>query len=396
MRIAFVTPEFVSESYFSGGLANYVYRVAKILIGQGHQVHVIILGKKYEDLDFEGIHLHKVGLGRACVLLNLIMFGRLRQTSEWLEFSWKVYRKLRRLHRREPLDIVQFANSRGCGLVSLLLFRVPGVTRISCYRPVWNKLADLTRCLDVRGVEWLELLQLRLCRHVYAPGVTLQRMLRDEAGIDVPRVIRTPFFVETATQDRSTYKKHLEGRNYLLFFGRLQLHKGVHILGQALPYVLSRCPDLYGVFVGLDFGSSFGPSMREYIRSLAGENSNRLVFIDQVRHDQLYPIIGGARLVVLPSLIDNFPNTCLEAMALGKPVVGTIGASFEEMLTDQKTGFLVPAGDVQVLARKITAAWNHPCLDAIGEAAKKRSEDFAPEKTVSRLIEYYEEVVAGV
>ena len=47
--------------------------------------------------------------------------------------------------------------------------------------------------------------------------------------------------------------------------------------------------------------------------------------LDKLPHRQLYPVIAGARLVVLPSLIENLPNAGLEAMALGRAVIGTAG-----------------------------------------------------------------------
>ncbi len=72
-------------------------------------------------------------------------------------------------------------------------------------------------------------------------------------------------------------------------------------------------------------------------------SASRLVLIDNLPHRQLYPIIAAARLVVLPSLVDNLPNACLEAMGLGTAVIGTTGASFEELITDGVNGFLVPS-----------------------------------------------------
>lgn len=46
MRIAFITPEFVTNAYFSGRLANYVHRVSRVLAEMGHDVHVIILAER--------------------------------------------------------------------------------------------------------------------------------------------------------------------------------------------------------------------------------------------------------------------------------------------------------------------------------------------------------------
>jgi glycosyltransferase involved in cell wall biosynthesis len=90
------------------------------------------------------------------------------------------------------------------------------------------------------------------------------------------------------------------------------------------------------------------------------------------------------------------PNACLESMALGRPVIGTIGASFDELITDEENGFLVPANNLEALSDKMIKAWNHPELHEIGEAARRKSLDFTPERTVTELVNYYREVLGSV
>jgi glycosyltransferase involved in cell wall biosynthesis len=48
--------------------------------------------------------------------------------------------------------------------------------------------------------------------------------------------------------------------------------------------------------------------------------------------------------VVTPSRVDNCPNTCLEAQALGKIVIGTRQSSLEELVDHGVTGFLAEPG----------------------------------------------------
>ena len=395
MRIGFITPEYVTENYFSGRLANYVHRVAKALASLGHEVHVITFSEIDEaEFDHEGVRVHRVAVGKLHKWLNKLTRYRISSTTKWFYFSVKAYNKLKQLNQQQQFDIVQFPNSRACGLVPGLLFSVPCTTRISCYRPVWNEQAGLKHNLDAKATEWLESLQLRLSQHIYAPSYTLQKMLAQEANINNVEVIRTPFYLETTYWDSSVYDASLKDKDYLLFFGRFQLHKGFHILAQALPQVLEKHPDCHVVFVGLDIPSSLSPSMKEYALNLSGEYADRLIFIGQTPHAQLYPIISRAKLIVLPSLIDNLPNACLEAMALGKPVIGTIGASFDELITDGQTGFLVPTGDVDALAQKIIEAWQHPKLHEIGQAAKQKLEEFVPEHTVKDLLAYYQDILS--
>src|SRR5207244_3410734 len=110
---------------------------------------------------------------------------------------------------------------------------------------------------------------------------------------------------------------------------------------------------------------------------------------------QLYPVIQNARVCVLPSLVDNLPNTCLEAMALGRVVIGTRGASFDQLLDDGISGYLVAVGDAEGLARAIRRAWHLPPDEQqrMGEAAKKRVEQLDPAYAIPALIDYYGQVI---
>jgi len=379
VRIAFATPEYVTEEYFDGGLANYVHRAATALAGMGHDIHVLTLSEA-DDAEFvhEGVTIHRI---------------RRRRWWSQLDFSVKVYRRLKRIDSQQPLHLVQFPNYSCCGLVSICRLGVPHVLRASSYQPALNDAVGATRTLRTWMVEGLETLQFRLSRHVYAPSHTLQRTLAKVARLPHVRVIRTPFYLETLDWDTSVHDRFLKGKQYLLFFGRFQLHKGFHTLARALPRVLTQYPDAYAALVGRDMESSLAPSMADYARARCGGVADRLVVLERLPHRQLYPVIAGARLVVLPSLIENLPNAGLEAMALGRAVIGTAGTGFEELMTDEETGFLVAPNDPDALAERIIAAWIHPKREEIGAAARRKSLEFSPEITVETLLGYYREIL---
>jgi glycosyltransferase involved in cell wall biosynthesis len=396
LRIAFATPEYVTEKYFDGGLANYLYRVAKALAGMGHDIHVVT-ASEVDTAQFKhaGVTVHRITSGKWWSQLDRLSRWHLPATIRYLDLSVGVYRKLRWLNAQEPLHLVQFPNYSYCGLVSICLLRTPHVLRASSYEPAWNDAAGVKRNLDSWMMERLEGLQFRLSRYIYAPSYTLQRMLATEARLPHVRVIRTPFYVETLEWDSSVYDRFLKGKKYLLFFGRFQLHKGFHTLAQALARVLERYPDAYAALVGRDMESSLARSMAGYARAQCGSAGERLVLLERLPHRQLYPVIAGAHLVVLPSLIDNLPNACLEAMGLGKVVIGTVGTSFDELISEGETGFLVSPNNPEALAEKIISAWMNPKLTEMGAAAQQNMLDFSPEKTVEALLTYYREILHG-
>lgn len=396
LRIAFATPEYVTEEYFDGGLANYIHRVAKALAGMGHDIHVLTLSEIDEaEFEHEGVTVHRITSSKPWSRLARLTPYRLPSSILFLDLSVKVHRKLKLLNSQKPLQLVQFPNYSCCGLFSTLLLRVPHVLRASSYQPALNEAVGVRRTLDSRVVKRLEGLQFRLSPHIFAPSYTLQLMLAREARLPNVRVISSPFYVETRDWETSVHDQFLEGKKYLLFFGRFQLHKGIHTLAQALPRIFEQYPDAYAALIGRDMKSSLALSMADYARAQCKSFAERLVVLENLPHRQLYPLIAGAHLVVLPSLIENLPNACLEAMGLGKVVIGTVGTSFDELISDGATGFLVSPNNPEALAEKIISAWIHPKLGEIGAAAQKKIMEFSPERTIETLLTYYREILDG-
>lgn len=388
MRIAFATPEFVTESHFDGGLANYLNRLSKKLADLGHDIHIVTLSTQNDDeFVHEGVMVHRVMLKPGWNTLNRLTRYSLATTLHWLNFSTQTYRKLKQLHRRQPFDLIQYPNYSSCGLFSIPLLRTNHVVRASS-QPGWN--ASVKRNLDSTLTEHLEALQCKLTRNVHAPSHAIQKMFARDT-----RLIRTPFYVETHDWDTSVYDQFLKDKSYVLYFGRFQLRKGFHTLAHALPRFLKQYPEAHVALVGRDMETSLASSMAAFARAQCNGFGERLIIVENLPHRSLYPIINEARLVVLPSLMDNFPNACLEAMGLGKVVIGTTGTTLDELISDGVSGFLVPPDNPHALADKMIAAWTDQRLAEMAAAAKEQVQQFAPEKTVPSLLSYYSEVIGS-
>ena len=393
-RIAFVTPEFVTEPYFAGGLANTLDRVTRALVERGHEVVVVVRSdEEPRRLEHHGVEVRRVGGGWLLRWAGRLLFGRLAETARALDFSLEAYRELRRLHAERPLSVVQSPSYFACGLLALWWLRVPHVVRITSYRPLMNELEGLVRGPDRRAVEWLEALQLRRTRHHFAPSRVVAATIERELGIRHVPVIRSPIYLETGARDPSVVEERIGTHPFLLYVGRLQRLKGFDLLVDALPGFLTEHPEARVVCAGGDATSPNGDSMQALARQRCAAFPDRLIFTGALRHEQLYPLIAAAKLVVLPSRMDNLPNACLEAMALGRPVLGTRGASFDEVLRDGESGFLAPAGDGAALAEKLAEAWSHPRLKQIGEAARRESELLGVEPTIGALLDLYRRVL---
>ncbi len=395
LRLAFLTPEFVTEPYFCGGLANYLHRTGAALARRGHQAIVLVPSRETPArLELDGIEVRRVAPVPALAWLARRAPRRLGGSADALCASLALARELARLHRESPVDLVQAASSRACGLASRLLVPLPQLLRASCYRPQLNQLAGIPRGLDARLGEALEALALRLAQRVYAPSRTLAALLERETGRRDVRVLPPPFSLETAERDPALLERVAPGGPYLVFFGRLQLHKGFPLLIEALPDFLAAHPEARLVCAGPDHATRLAPSLREWARARLGALAERVVFTGALRHAQLYPLVAGARLAVLPSLLENLPNACLEAMALGTPVLGTRGTSFDEILEDGVSGFLVEPGDARALAEGLDAAWAHPRLKQVGAAAQRAVARFDEAEGLAALLACCDELLA--
>jgi glycosyltransferase involved in cell wall biosynthesis len=83
-------------------------------------------------------------------------------------------------------------------------------------------------------------------------------------------------------------------------------------------------------------------------------------------------------------------------MILGRPVIGTRGASFDELLIDGESGFLVEPGDHIGLADAIRKMWALPDdqLNRMGECGKNSLARWSPEVAAAELERYISGVVA--
>lgn len=93
---------------------------------------------------------------------------------------------------------------------------------------------------------------------------------------------------------------------------------------------------------------------------------------------------NAADAMVVPSLEDNLPNTVIEAMACGTPVVGFRTGGIPEMIDHQQNGYLADVGSVQQLADGLAFILTHPNPEALRQNARQSAEIRFSEDVVAR------------
>jgi glycosyltransferase involved in cell wall biosynthesis len=170
------------------------------------------------------------------------------------------------------------------------------------------------------------------------------------------------WFRRAGEDDRRSARAQLAlpaGAPLVVCVGRVTRQKGQDVLLAAWPFVRSRHPGATLAIVG-------GGELLEPLRRHAPPG---VVFLGPV--PDVRPWYAAADLVVLPSRWEGLPLTLLEALAVGRSVVGSDIPGIADALPDG-AGALVPGGDVVALAGAIDRRLcDLPLAHAEGEVAAR-------------------------
>ena len=139
---------------------------------------------------------------------------------------------------------------------------------------------------------------------------------------------------------------------------RLAEQKGHRDLIAAATSVLERHPDVRFVVAG-------DGELRGELEQLAAPLGDRFEFLGERR--DVPDLLASFEVFAFPSHFEGLCLAVIEAQAAGVPVVATPVGGIRETVVEGETGFLVPVGDPQALAERIS--W---CLDHAGRGTERR------------------------
>ena len=101
-------------------------------------------------------------------------------------------------------------------------------------------------------------------------------------------------------------------------------------------------------------------------------------------NDDIVAAYNSADALVVPSLEDNLPNTIVESLACGTPVVAFRTGGIPEMIDHQQNGYLAAVGSAQELADGLAFVLTHPNPDELRRNARQAAETLFSEEVVAR------------
>lgn len=170
--------------------------------------------------------------------------------------------------------------------------------------------------------------------------------------------------------------------------GRLDVDKGQLLLVEAL----AELPDATVTVVG---DGPLRVRLLDAARRLGV--ADRISFPGWLGADEVVEAIEGSRALVMPSLAEGLPNVITEALALGRPAIGTAVAGVGELVESGVTGWLVPPGAAQPLADAMRAAAGAPDeeLERLGAAGTARVRERHDGTREARRLEELMRAAAG-
>jgi glycosyltransferase involved in cell wall biosynthesis len=157
------------------------------------------------------------------------------------------------------------------------------------------------------------------------------------------------------------------GTPLLLTVGFLNKPKGHAYVLRALPDLLKNFPKLVYRIVG---DGSERSELERLVEEL--EIQAHVAFLGELRHEEAMCEMAACDIMVMPSWNEGFGVVYLEAMAHGKPVIGTQGEGAAKLIEREKVGLTVPAQDAAAITHAVYEILsNRELAQAMGQRGRE-------------------------
>jgi glycosyltransferase involved in cell wall biosynthesis len=371
----------------AAGAQKAMLELARGLKRRGHKVSVVTM---YDKGNYVAVFAERYDLG--IIDVGMKRPGERNPLLKGWRFIGGIVRLYRLMRTLRPQVLQTFSHySNILGPLMAWLAGVP--VRISSQR---MSLKDYSAWLL-----WLDrtIANSFLVHRMVAVSEGTRRFCIEEEGINPDKLVKIHNGIDTKRfsmklsseaqrdlrQELGLYPKSL----VVLTVARLHPQKGHRYLIEAIPQILRDFPQARFLFVGE------GALAEVLVSQVSQTNLDKYIRFLGVRQD-IPQLLAISDLFVLPSLWEGLPNSVLEAMAAGVPVIATDVDGTPELIGDGRTGLLVPPADPDALEEAICRLLRDESLrTALAEAARQRVErEFSCDVNLCSFVDLYQSLVA--
>ncbi len=361
-----------------GGAAAHIYGLSTALLRQGNEVYVIAFTtnphpKRYQEIN--GIKVYRVYIPHIRIIGLMVC-------------AFKAWLRLRALIKDKDIDLIHYHNLLPCALVARF---TTNTTKVQTEHSSGFLMAvekgeykTLYRWLFSQSDYVIGASQV-LVDNLIKYGVSRDKTSFIGSGVDVERF--NPAIEGGEIRERYCKKPD---ENIILCPARLDPVKGVWYLIRAIPYIIKQNDSPRFLITG--DGPETEKLNQEVIRL---QIADRVIFTGRIPNSEMPKYYAASDIVVLPSLIEGTSVAGLEAIATGKPLVGTRVGGTPWIIADGETGILVSPKNPEELASAIVSLLNdRERRTTMGLKARKRAEsEFSWQIIAGKIQDIYYRVI---
>jgi glycosyltransferase involved in cell wall biosynthesis len=391
LRVCIASYEFVGPTR-TGGIGTAYTSLAEALADAGHEVTVLYTGwREAADPPFSRWADHYRERGIRLLELDALDLPRVHCGHYNAERSYLAYRWLSARDREQPFDVVHFPDTLGHGFYTVLAKRqgwafARTTLAVGLHSPSrW--ILEANRTAFHTGQDFaddhLERAVAERADVLISPSAYIADWSRAQ-GWRLPARSFVQQYVSSREIERLARRPPpgLEPIRELVFFGRLEVRKGLVLFCDALDLLAAdgRLPEISITFLGrqaeVERVSAF-----EYLDRRAKDWPWEWRVLDRLNQPEAVAYLRGrGRLALMPSLLDNTPNTVMEALALGIPFIASRAGGTAELIHPvdlaraafDPTGPRAVAALADAIADAVSAERFEPPRPAVDAAANER------------------------
>lgn len=369
----------VSDDFYPsvGGIAAHVLEISRAISSLGH--NVVLLTKIYDPKN-ELPEEEYVG-GVRVVRVKVSNRRKIRA----LEFIYKGRRKIKQLLEEETFQVIHWHKLIADSVITKIRFDgVKIFTNHSSTFLNWYEQKRFTRCRLLLGH----------MDGVIAPSFELTSkittILPEKPAMNISNGVDVSKFYpdQKMRQEMRLKLGYGTADKVVMIARRLEEKNGVLYFTQAIPKMLVDDPTIQILIVG-------SGSQEAAIRSFIEENDlmDRVMIVTGVVNPEMPRYFNAADIVVLPSLMEATSIAGLEAMACGKPLLGTNVGGIPEIIAPNETGLLVQSKSSVALANGVLEMLSNEkkLIDMGSKALQTIHEKFAWQEIAKKTVLFYQQ-----
>ncbi|MBC2390774.1 glycosyltransferase family 4 protein [Listeria booriae] len=369
----------VSDDFYPkvGGIAAHVLEISRSISELGHQV--VLLTKIYDPKNElpEEEYIGNIRVVRVKVSD--------RRKIRALEFMYKGRRKIKELLKENTFQVIHWHKLIADSVITKIPFDgVKIFTNHSSTFLNWYEQKKFVRCRMLLGH----------MDGVIAPSSELTSKIKTilpkkpalniSNGVDISK-----FYPDTTMRHIMRLQLGYKFSDKVVMIARrLEEKNGVLYFTQSIPNIVGNDPTIQILIVG---SGSQEAAIRTFIKEKNLED--RVTIVTGVTNPEMPYYFNVADVVVLPSLMEATSIAGLEAMACGKPLVGTNVGGIPEIITPHETGLLVPAKSAEALADGVLEMFSDESkrIEMGEKALQSVRENFAWPEIARKTVAFYQQ-----